>query len=137
VHFTSSNEELEAFVPRSQIIKELGGHEEWSYQYVEPKAGENAQMQDTAARQKVETERSELVRSYESATVAWIRGEGAGEKRTQLAEQLRSNYWRLDPYVRARTLYDRIGVLQAGGKLDFYPKAGATGRASTSADDLD
>ncbi|KAK4960428.1 phosphatidylinositol transfer protein csr1 [Elasticomyces elasticus] len=124
VHFASNVEDLSEWIPKSQIAKELGGGEDWSYSYVEPLPNENSAMDDAASREKVQAERTELVASYEHETLSWISGEGSGEGRGRLAQRLRENYWRLDPYVRARSLYDRTGVLGLGGKLEFYPKAG-------------
>ena len=34
--------------------------------------------------------------------------------------KLRDNYWTLDPYVRARTILDRTGVIKGHGEVDFY-----------------
>lgn len=150
VHFAKNIEELEKFVPRKQIPSELGGDEKWTYEYPEPVAGENDKMNDTATKTTLESERGEIVNKYESAILQWIHeGEQANmeEKRKErdgVAEQLRQNYWKLDPYVRARTLYDRMGVLSDAGQLAFYPQAASTvaaaavtSRVSTSADDLD
>ena len=91
-------------------------------------------MQDTAAKDSIKSERAELVKSYESETLSWASGEDAGEGRTRLAQRIAENYWRLDPYVRARILYDRSGVINEGGKINFYPssadaKAGGDGDA--------
>jgi len=33
---------------------------------------------------------------------------------------LREDYWHLDPYIRARSYYDRVGMINPGGKLQFY-----------------
>ena len=123
VHFASNVEDLSAWIPRAQISKELGGAEDYTYAYVEPRAEENAQMRDTPEREKIQAERTQLVQSYESEVLSWIHGEGGGEGRGRLAQRLAENYWRLDPYVRARSLYDRTGVIREGGQLDFYPKA--------------
>ena len=38
-----------------------------------------------------------------------------------MAGDLRDSYWQMDPYLRARCLYDRMGVIQPGGKINFYP----------------
>jgi hypothetical protein len=89
-----------------------------------------------------------VVKKYESTILLWIHEGDKGnleEKRKErdaVAEDLRQNYWKLDPYVRAKTLYDRMGVLSNGGQLAFYPQAApaqvaAAARLSTSADDLD
>jgi hypothetical protein len=152
VHFAKDIKELEKFVPRSQIPSELGGDEKWTYAYPEPVPGENDKMKDTAAREALERERAETVRRYEAVLNEWVHdGEAKSleerrKERDEVAEELRRNYWMLDPYVRARTLYDRAGVLNEGGRLGFYGKekteavsttTTAPARVSTSADDLD
>lgn len=152
VSFVKNVDELEKFVPRDQIPKELGGAEDWAYKYPEPVSGENDTMKDEASRQAIEAERTQIVSRYESTVLEWVRGGTQGSsieerrrERDTVAEDLRQNYWKLDPYVRARTLYDRMGVISQGGQLAFYPKAAAAaaavpaapGRVSTSADDLD
>ncbi|USW58988.1 Putative CRAL-TRIO lipid binding domain, CRAL/TRIO domain, CRAL/TRIO domain superfamily [Septoria linicola] len=136
VHFASNVNDLEQFIPRSQIMKDLGGDEDWTYSYPEPQADEDAQMKDTATRDKILAERKELVNSYEQETAKWMHGEDKGEGRTRLAQRLAENYWKLDPYVRARSMYDRSNVIQPGGKLDFYPKS-ATPAAAGGNDDID
>ncbi|KAK3697622.1 phosphatidylinositol transfer protein csr1 [Vermiconidia calcicola] len=130
VHFASNVDELEEWIPRNRIPKELGGDEDFAYKYVEPIEGENRQMEDTASRHKIQAERTELVKSYESETLAWIHGEDAGQGRNRIAERLAENYWRFDPLMRARSLYDRTGVIQQEGKLNFYP--GTQGAAPMS-----
>ncbi|PVH76009.1 CRAL/TRIO domain-containing protein [Cadophora sp. DSE1049] len=149
VQFTNNNDEMEQFVPKSQIIKELGGDEDWEYHYPEPTPGENDLMKDTATRDKLLQEREVLVNDYEKATLDWINGTGDMEavktKRHELANGLKDDYWRLDPYVRARSIYDRVGLIQKGGKLQFYPSKEAPATAptngtkpvETSSDDLD
>ncbi|CAL3971695.1 unnamed protein product [Diplocarpon coronariae] len=147
VQFTNSNEEMEQFVPRSQIIKELGGDEDWEYHYTEPVPGENDKMKDLETRDSLLKEREALVNQYEKATIEWVQGEGDGavikDTRHKLATSLKEDYWRLDPYVRARSIYDRVGLIQQGGKLQFYPSkveaalANGTKPVETSADDLD
>lgn len=138
VHFANNVDELEEFIPRSKIIRELGGDEDWTYKYVEPIEGENTSMSDTASRDKILAERTELVKSYESETLSWAHGEDGGDGRGRLAEHLAENYWRLDPFIRARSLYDRTGVLGTAGKLDFYPSAqGAAAGAGSAEDELD
>ncbi len=170
VHFTKTVEDLETYIPRSRIIKELGGDEDWSYQYAEPVTGENARMNDTTTRNQLQTVRDDIVKRYELATLRWLdetrtghaNGNGnlsrpgtsasagtstsaVGEvvkERAKLAADLKANSWRIDPYVRARTHYDRVGVLKEGGVLDFYPSkksvASSTGHPNdTRPDDVD
>ena len=150
VHFAKNVEELEKFVPRKQIPAELGGDEKYTYEYVEAKEGENRKMEAQAESERFRTERQELVSKYESAILDWVAEGDAGKslderrrERDTVAEGLRVNYWKLDPYVRAKSLYDRIGLVGEGGQLNFYPdktKENAPPVApnqQTSVDDLD
>ncbi|KAI1515023.1 CRAL/TRIO domain containing protein [Pyrenophora tritici-repentis] len=149
VHFAKTVDELSNYIPRSQIPTEQGGDEKWEYKYPEPVPGENDKMKDEAPKLELQTERQQIVDKYEATVLEWIHAgdsaslEDTRKERDAVAEQLRVNYWKLDPYVRARSLYDRMGVIQEGGKLDFYPKAPEPAAAvaapatETSADDLD
>jgi hypothetical protein len=157
VHFTKSVEELEQFVTRNHIPKELGGDEDWTYEYIEPQPDENTRMLDDAARSRLLGERESIVKDFERATLAWVSTNTAAderrtvwERREGLAASLRSDYWKLDPYIRARTIYERNGMIKEGGLLDFYPRSyrnleGSTHLSSSSgiprpephADDVD
>lgn len=138
VHFTNNNEEMEVFVSKSHIIKELHGDEDWTYHYLEPVPGENDKMKDTATRDKLLLEREALINQYEKATMDWISAgdvgaEGLKMKRNEKANELRDDYWRLDPYVRARSYYDRVGMINPGGRIDFYPPAPTAAPAPAAA----
>ncbi|KAK4149102.1 phosphatidylinositol transfer protein CSR1 [Chaetomidium leptoderma] len=156
VHFTNNAKEMEEFIPMKHIPKDLEGEEDWTYQYVEPVEGENAKMDDTNTRDRLLAARAILFKEYEQATLEWIQnpeGDKTAEikaRRDALANKLREDYWNVDPYLRARSYYDRIGVLLPGGKLDWYPepKKAEAARATapppalatvheTSADDVD
>lgn len=142
VNFTKNAAELEQFIDPNHIPKSLGGKEEWEYSYVEANPNENAAMRDVGRRQQVETERAKMVKDYEAATVEWIRspdGSALQGRRLQIAEALRHNYWKLDPFVRARSLYDRTGTIRQGGVLNFYGEGGMTGSdgAAHQQDDID
>ncbi|GIZ38361.1 hypothetical protein CKM354_000178000 [Cercospora kikuchii] len=137
VHFASNVNELEEFIPRDRIMKELGGDEDYTYSYPEPQPNEDTQIQDTASRDKLLAERQELVKSYEQETQAWIHNEDKGEGRPRIAQRLAENYWKLDPFLRARSMYDRSGVLQPGGKIDFYPSKAVPAGTSGGDDDVD
>jgi hypothetical protein len=107
-------------------------------------------MKDTETRDKLLKEREMLYEEYENKTVEWIHEDNVTKRtaikseRSAIAKKLKEQYWRLDPYIRSRSLYDRIGVIQPDGKLNYYPawEAPATTNATTatvetSADDLD
>lgn len=128
VHFTYGRKDLEEFIHPSQIIKELGGDEEWDYSYEEPVPGENDAMKDTAARDTLQKAREDLANQFETTTKQWIEnpeGDKAAElkaKRESIATQLRENFWKLDKYVRCRSLYDRQGNIRPGQKTVWYPE---------------
>jgi hypothetical protein len=142
---------MEEFVPASQIIKELSGPEDWTYNYIEPVPGENDLMKDLGTRDKLLVGRKEIVREYEDATLEWIHDAGENEaikaKRNELANKLREDYWKLDPYIRARSYYDRVGMINPGGRIQFYPgkiidpapqvPTNGTKPVETPADDID
>jgi hypothetical protein len=137
IHFTKNKEDLEAFIPPSRIMKELEGDENWEYQYVEVKDGENKLMEDTETRDRLLAERHALAKDIQDITIEWLRASSkeetgaaaaAKEKRNALIEELRKQYWVLDPYIRARSLYDRLNIVQGGGKIEFYPGVGNDGK---------
>lgn len=126
VHFTKTVDELSEFISRDHIPTELGGDDPWTYRYEEPIEGENERMKDVKTRQRLQADRAALVRDFEEATREWFHsagGKGAEEgrnRREELAKKLREGYWELDPYVRARSVYDRTGLIGEGGKIHYY-----------------
>jgi hypothetical protein len=125
IHFTRSTADLEKFIPKSRIIEELNGDEPFEYKYVEPVPGENDIMNDTDERDRILEQRHDLVQRFEDTTKRWIAGDDVVTERTTIAGELNENYWKLDPYVRARTLYDRMGAIGERGGF-VYPKIETT-----------
>ncbi|KAJ5814692.1 CRAL-TRIO domain-containing protein [Penicillium riverlandense] len=132
IHFTKNREDLEQFIAPERLPKELEGDEAWEYEYSEIKTGENAQMDDKEKRDELITKRHNLAKEIQDVTIDWIKASGkkdtdavsaAKQKREGLVEQLREQYWDLDPHIRARSLYDRLNIVQGGGKIEFYPPA--------------
>ncbi|KAH7027406.1 CRAL-TRIO domain-containing protein [Microdochium trichocladiopsis] len=184
IHFTSKAADLEQFIPHANLMAEYGGADDYTYSYVEPRAGENDAMQDLERIQKLTAEREAIIAEYEKATIEWAaaaaaaaaatapapavaqeekeraevekeerkekgeEGEEEGEgdhqteteaaasrqqeeeadeekyaaRRAALAERLAANYWLLDPHVRSRNIYDRLGILSETGEVNFAPK---------------
>ncbi|PHH69938.1 hypothetical protein CDD80_6345 [Ophiocordyceps camponoti-rufipedis] len=128
VHFTNYRAGLEEYIDPSHIIKDLDGDEDWEFKYQEPVPGENDKMKDTQTRDQLLAARHVLYGKFEQETMNWIRspssdeGKKAKAERDRIAEQLHTGYWELDPYVRSRSYYDRTGVLQPGGTVNWYQK---------------
>lgn len=121
VHFTNSTADLEKFIEPSQILTELGGPNGWTYDYVEPDPRENKMMEDTETRDELVAQRHGLRDRYEDVVrEEWMRlkeeetaqWEEVRKRRNGLAAELSRNYWKLDPYVRARSVYDRYGDIK-------------------------
>lgn len=145
VHFTNNIKDLEEYIHPSRVPKEFDGEEEYEYKYVEPAPGENDKMNDITTRDSLIAAREQLYHDYEETTARWIKSpEDAVIKaeRDSIAAKLRADYWNVDAYVRARSMYDRTGWIQ-GEKVEPYParkdksvSAGENG-AGTSSDDVD
>jgi hypothetical protein len=127
IHFTKNVDELEHFVDRDHIPKELGGDEDFTYHYMEPIPDENEKMKDESTRNQLLESRKKTVEAFEKATQRWLSAGAAGqdlkehqEERHSLANELKEGYWKLDPYLRARTWYDRTNMIQGDGRIVFY-----------------
>jgi len=148
VHFTKSNEDLENFIPKEHIIKELGGIEDWGYAFQEPVPGEDAALEDKQTLAKLQAERAETVQKFEELTRLWIaeiyeapaadtqdvsHSSKVKSERFDVASSLREGYWRMDKYIRGRTYYDRTGVVCPDGRIDFYPSTAPKGAVAAAA----
>jgi len=133
VHFTNKRAGLEEFITPKQIIKDLDGDEDWTYKYPEPVEGENDVMKDVATKNRLLEERRDLYTQFEDNTRRWInqldgvQDEEIKVERDGIAAKLRDGYWRLDPFIRARSLYDRQGIILPNGNINWYPNENANG----------
>ncbi|KAI9372071.1 hypothetical protein BJX61DRAFT_470865 [Aspergillus egyptiacus] len=131
IHFTKNLDDIAEFIPKSRLIKELEGDEDWEYKYPEPfLEGENTTIKDTAKRDELVAQRQEIAKELQDATIEWIaatrkketdKANEAAEKRKEISARLSAQYWEMDPYVRCTTLYDRLNIIKGGGKIEFYP----------------
>ncbi len=80
-------------------------------------------------RDKLLAARELLYKEYEDATLQWMQnhegeqGQAIKVRRNEIAGRLREDYWKVDPYIRARSLYDRARVLGPGGVPRLLSKA--------------
>jgi len=80
-------QDLEKYIDRDQIISELGGNEDWEYEYLEPDPDENHAMKDYATRDTLLAERQSIGEEFLSATSRWISASRAGSS-TDLSEAI-------------------------------------------------
>ncbi|KAJ6441480.1 CRAL/TRIO domain-containingprotein [Purpureocillium lavendulum] len=131
VQFTRGKRGLLKWIAPDQLLKELGGNEDWEYEYEEPLPDENIKMQDTRTRDRLLAERQVLAQRFEELTKEWVMSAQLSDKsrelcgkRDKLAGKLTANYWQLDPYIRARSIYDRHGYFRGADGAEWYsPKA--------------
>lgn len=126
INFTKNNKELLKFIEADQLQKkDYNGTDPWEYKYIELEPGEEERMQ-SEKKPKLQAERNELIQRFEQLTLDWARQEPGSasfkekeaEKNT-LTHELHDSYWRLDPYIRARSYYHRANVIQPMGAFDF------------------
>ncbi|KAG5365852.1 CRAL-TRIO domain-containing protein [Yarrowia sp. B02] len=116
IKFTKNVKALQEFIDIEQIPADLGGKDNFKYEYPEPKDSEGDKLQDHAGREKALNERSELCQQLEQNTVEWVQCSAGSEKqvldtRRDLTNKLKAQYWNLDCYVRAPCVCDRLGQI--------------------------
>mgnify|MGYP002715313523 CR=1 FL=1 len=114
IKFSNKPHELEEFVSRSRLSKAMGGTLDWDWKYNEPVEGENDLMKDTATRDAIREEYEQLAKQWIDVTRQWCNSpsDDLEYRRTVLMMQLRLKWYQLDPYIRARTVYNRNNVLR-------------------------
>ncbi|KAF9170547.1 hypothetical protein BGX21_008531 [Mortierella sp. AD011] len=116
IRFCRSDKELTEIIDANHLpTKYEGGKDNFTYQYYPPQSGENDAMKDTATTNTVRDEWSVLTSKFESLTREWVNSSKPGsrseaeieDERANVAKELRVAYFKMDPYIRARTLYHR------------------------------
>ncbi|CRG83610.1 CRAL-TRIO domain-containing protein C3H8,02 [Talaromyces islandicus] len=124
VQFTKSIDDLSQFIAPENILKDLGGTDDWTYKYIEPDPKENDLHNDTDTKNAIMAERMSTALDFILQTSAWIGDtnvttEPADEatireikdRRSDSIARLRKCYWKIDPYIRARCQMDREGAI--------------------------
>ncbi|KAH6879516.1 CRAL-TRIO domain-containing protein [Thelonectria olida] len=126
IHFTNGTKELKRFISAENLQKCYGGQDNWEYKYIGPEPGENQPLLSEEKGAKIQNERNELVQQFEQMTIDWtcadegsVEAKEKDKERSELVNELRDNYWKLDPFIRAKTYYHRVGVIGATGEVDF------------------
>ncbi|KAF9425762.1 hypothetical protein BGZ76_003082 [Entomortierella beljakovae] len=128
IRFCRSDKELLEVIDADKLPKKYeGGTNNYNYEYIPPRAGENDCMKDTATHDQLKQEWQALTVKFEAITKEWIACNNPGSRpeaeieteRLEIAKQLRVAYFKLDPYIRARNLYHRYDVLKADGSAKW------------------
>lgn len=118
ISFTKNFEDMNQFIEAKYIPKELGGKREYEYEYKEPVEGENELQQDEETRKKLDDQRVDIGNRFQQAVIDWIQSPDleASDKmqaeKNRLAEEFKDNYWKYDPYGRARGILDRTNQIK-------------------------
>ncbi|KUL83260.1 hypothetical protein ZTR_10457 [Talaromyces verruculosus] len=147
VHFTKTLDDLERFIPRSNIPPDLGGTDDtYEYHYIEPDMNDRAENLSldvhSPTREFLASQRQRIGEDLLEATRLWLQTiamrDGIGlavqqDRRAELIEELRLNFWKLDPFIRARCQLDREGIIVSDGigTIDHYPHLRARERRGT------
>ncbi|KAI0148710.1 CRAL/TRIO domain-containing protein [Xylariaceae sp. FL1272] len=122
IHFTRKSADLLQFIAPENLQTSFGGKDQYEYEYIKPVPGENAKLEEHEEREKIKSERQQLIHDLEVKTTEWASLEPNSAAvtevaldRTKLAAQLSEVYWKLDPYIRAKTLNSRAGIVIDGG----------------------
>lgn len=116
--FTNSDKDLEKYIERDNIPKEVGGDDDYEWHYLDPTPSENGLLYNDQEKKKaLEDERKELTDSFINKTIEWIEAPDDQvtatllKERIQIGRALAKNYRKLDGYIRNRSFYDRTGAL--------------------------
>ncbi|KAF9347833.1 hypothetical protein BGX26_000713 [Mortierella sp. AD094] len=125
VHFTRNDKELAEYIDTAHLPVKFGGLDKYTFEYIPTVPGENDCMSDIETKERLIDEWKAIMWKFEALTREWIacKTEGARSEdvieaeRTQFAKELRIAFFKLDPYIRARTMYHRSEhpVIQADG----------------------
>lgn len=140
IRFSSSVSDLApvlAFPAELTLPPSLGGQGS-KFVYPPPAPRETAQVLRADICAVIEAERDALAKEFEATTASWasLSESGLAQVPTQAKEkvvhkrsvqqvQLRLKALQNQPYVRAPTLYHRVGMLHEDGSATFSPPAGA------------
>ncbi|KAG0038496.1 hypothetical protein BGZ82_011777 [Podila clonocystis] len=127
IQFTNNWKELEEFVARDQLMKNQSyeGEDEVPYQYIDPRPEENKLLsEDPEAKQRALARRKEMELTFERLTEVWqgqkqlSSSAAVIQERHEVGSKLAETWWAAEPFVRARTVYHRIGAIK---RPEEYP----------------
>jgi hypothetical protein len=113
------------FIQLPNRVTDLGGDEEWVFQYTDVVDGENGRFKDEKTKQEWRNKRALIRERFEESTEAWIRGkdETARFERERITLEYRIASIEADPYLRPRSVYHRHGNFIEDGTVAWHYKS--------------
>jgi hypothetical protein len=137
IYFTKTLSDLELYIPRQNIPMDLGGSDDrYQYHYIEPDADDLAENlpreTHSPTRNFLLNQRQRIAEDFLETTRLWLQTSAMRDtigsavqqdRRAELIEELRINFWKLDPFIRGRCQLDREGIIVSDGigTINFYP----------------
>lgn len=117
--FFVAQKDILVHIDEDQLIKRLGGSHPYEYEYIQPSKQENGCKEGDNIKE-LESEYFKLASEFVSKTSDWVKSDDiiSGE-RNDLSKQMNSIFKELMPYIKARTFYHRIGVVDEEGHVDW------------------
>lgn len=119
IHFTKTAADLEKFVDKKFIPKELGGDDAYVPVYVPPTPENSVKLAKDDKYEKLVQQRLAYSHVFVETTLAWIKAKTVEESsklldyKIQIGAEMAKNYIKLDPYIREKGPFDRDGQLGA------------------------
>ncbi|KAG9320342.1 hypothetical protein KVV02_000099 [Mortierella alpina] len=119
IRFTRSDKDLLDYIPAKHLPDRYkGGLDKYTYSYPRAQPGENSCMEDTETKEKLTAEWEALRWRFEALTREWTKAgtpeattarteEEIEKEREEVAKNLRTVFFQMDPYVRARNMFHR------------------------------
>ncbi|KAF9172805.1 hypothetical protein BGX21_001381 [Mortierella sp. AD011] len=132
IKFTYKNTELVELIPAEHLPDSFqdAGLDRYNYEYLAPVPGENDLMRDEANKEVLLGEWNHLIKRHEANTKVWVKTEDHSltnpvqAERDAIAKELRSHYYKLQPYIRAKNQFQRknsagVSVIQPDGSVKW------------------
>ncbi|KAI0242900.1 phosphatidylinositol transfer protein csr1 [Massospora cicadina] len=114
-----SVKELPEYIDPSYLPESLGGTMKQEFIYVPPQPNENLKLDDVEGQRVAQKRFDEAIIDFESETRNWATSTSPSPKRDEAAARLKAAYVELDPFIRARTIYHRLGVIGGIEDVDW------------------
>ena len=123
INFCNKSNELDV-VPQYICEDTIGGDQVDVVKWVEPLPGEKEGLdRDDPKRQEMWKSYRDISRDYEEVTKKWIISDGQDDtlnaERDLQSKRLRLKFIELEPFIRARSMYQRAGIINEDLLLQF------------------